>query len=106
MKGWATTAAGEPVEAKLGDELVEGGVEILANTELFHSIRQSRVTDPSVDVEYWSMSRVTQAFVEAPSRLEYPLPPRSAKKGKISVRLSKFWGVSRKNSAAVERSNR
>jgi hypothetical protein len=30
------------------------------STELFRSNRQSRVTDPSVDVEYWSRSRAPQ----------------------------------------------
>ena len=39
-----------------------------AHTGLFPSIRQSRVTDPSVDVEFWLGSRITEASVEPPER--------------------------------------
>jgi hypothetical protein len=69
------------------------------HTELFRSNRQSRVTDPSVDVEYWLRSRVTEGFVEPPNCHNCPSSPLEHKKTSI---LSKFLRVSRKNPAAVE----
>ncbi|KAF7358238.1 Dimer-Tnp-hAT domain-containing protein [Mycena venus] len=97
---WITTAKNSVLE-EYETYLATGcGVDEVEITDT-----ESRVTDPSVDVEYWSMSRVTKAFVEPLSRHEHPLPPQERKKVKFSVKLSKILEVSRKNPAAVEMSN-
>jgi hypothetical protein len=77
----------------------------VAHTGVFHSNRQSRVTHPPVEDEFWSRSRITEGFVEPSEAMSLPLPPPVAKKGKFFMELSKFWGVSRENSTAVEMSN-
>ncbi|KAF7371738.1 hypothetical protein MVEN_00030300 [Mycena venus] len=53
------------------DRLPDGGTIFdIERTEVFHSNRQSRVTHPSVEHEFWSLSRVTKVSVEPPSHHE------------------------------------
>jgi hypothetical protein len=69
------------------------------HTVLFRSNRQSRVMHRCVDVEIWSRSRVTRAFVEPP---ECDMAPKSGLRtpkrrifGNFLVRMSKISGGGR-----------
>ncbi|KAJ6568009.1 hypothetical protein DFH09DRAFT_1468299 [Mycena vulgaris] len=71
--------------------------------------RRSRVTHPPVDVEFWSRSRVTQAFVECPERDQGPkIAPGMQKRQNFrnfASQKSKIFGVSCKIFGAVGLSN-
>ncbi|KAJ7310813.1 hypothetical protein DFH08DRAFT_1046139 [Mycena albidolilacea] len=62
-----------------------------------HSSNQTRVTDPSVDVELRSMPRVTEPFAKPPGCDEWlplpPPPPPVAKKLKFDGSVEIFEGV-------------